>query len=325
MRDGPDWFLNMKIFFLVGVWRSGTTLLQSMLNSHPDIAMPPESHFVQKYVAPQVRSSNTPVPPMAELADILGRDEHLSRLNIDPLQALLPFQEGERSFSYAALFQEYLKIYLKRTGKSIIGEKDPSNSEYLEEISQAFPDAYIFHIIRDPRDVALSNMKRRGGKNRALIQIVYGYRRILRNVRFKGPELFGDRYTELRFEDLVTYADQQLKPLCAQLDVSYHPSMLNYMDKAKEIVTEDEMAWKGNVFKPPMKENIGKWRAGMKRWQVCFVEEICGEVLDAFGYTRSNYRIFGVSLFSRFLMTGLAVAMYLKKLLLKTATAVKSL
>jgi hypothetical protein len=261
-----------------------------MLNAHPKIVFPPESHFIRKYIIPEMKSDLSKFYNFHELDHILKNDPHLQRLEIDSGEVLRPFSTGEKAFSFHELFINYLQIYAKRFDKSIIGEKDPGNTRYIREIQKIFPDAYVIHIIRDPRDVILSRMKKSMSSKRQFFRYVRDYREYFCKAFHYGPRLFGDRYIEIRYEDLVLDPENELKNLCQKLGVEFCDVMLQYYNQTHEVVSFEEKEWKQNVFKPIIKDNTQKWKHSLDRWQILTIEGVCWKALAHCGYPQSESR-----------------------------------
>lgn len=276
-----------KLFFVVGVGRSGTTLLQSMLNAHPKIALPPESHFIKKYIVPELNGRMQPETP-EDLYDRLRQDKHLARLRLDLQAIITSINTDGKQISYTELFPHILKAYARGVHKNIIGDKDPSYTYHLKEIHAAYPDAIVIHIIRDPRDVVLSRIKSEWGRKMGFWYHVMEYRRAVQSSKKIGPLLFGSNYMELFYEDLIRQPQKELDSICGKLGVSYHPSMLDYHKSAGEIVCREEIQWKENVFKPIAKNNTQKWMKRLKRWQVLTIEGACADLMRRFDYPFSD-------------------------------------
>ena len=277
-----------KFLLIIGAGRSGTTLLQSMLNAHPEIVFPPESHFLRKYVIPEVKGRAPRFETFDDLAAMLQNDSHLRRLGIDVREALEPFMRRHKVFSYRELFIYYLKLYAKRFSKSIVGEKDPSNTGYIKEIHKAFPKAYVIHIFRDPRDVILSRMKTDWGGKAHFINHIKNYKDSIDKAFNDGPLLFGNRYIEICYENLINEPKKELEILCDKIGISSHDDMLEFHEKSHEIVSAEEMQWKQNVFKPILKDNVQKWKKALSRWQILAIEGFCWQAFAHGNYPHSQ-------------------------------------
>lgn len=277
-------------FFIVGVGRSGTTLLQSMMNAHPEICFPPEIHFVCKYIANRRAHRIFNAGGLDLLAKHLRDDKYVKQLGVDINKALEPFYLRQQRFSFANLFKQILCLYGNRKGKSRIGEKDPKNLEYLSEIKKAFPEAHIIHLIRDPRDVVVSRQKANWSKNRSFFAHVFACREQLKICRSKGIKLFKERYHEIFYENLIAEPEGTLKKLCDRIGVKYNGAMLNFQKAAREIVRQDEMQWKGECLGPLLSSNTRQWEQSLKRWQVLFIEVNCSHAFSSLGYKKSGLK-----------------------------------
>ena len=140
---------------IVGAPRSGTTLLRLMLDSHPDMAIPPETGFLfaalvlkkgHDMTVEQLVNTITQYPENApNWSDFQIPVEDLVRR----LKTINPFDlvEGVRCF---------YQLYAQRFGKSRWGDKTPDYSLQIQAIGEMLPEAHFIHIIRDGRDAALS-------------------------------------------------------------------------------------------------------------------------------------------------------------------------
>ena len=98
---------NFKPIFIIGVGRSGTSLLQSMLNAHKDISFPPETHFIRYYLIKKYNYDN--------VKNKLLEDENLKKLNLDLIE-LVNASNSLRDF-YVSLLKSYINRKNKRIKK----------------------------------------------------------------------------------------------------------------------------------------------------------------------------------------------------------------
>ena len=101
--------MNPQKLFIVGVGRSGTTLLQSMLNSHPEICFTPETHFFKRYIAPNI--SNTKGISKQKLQALLQADKYFSRLEVSIEEHLKKFSSNISNKDLINLFEGILNQY----------------------------------------------------------------------------------------------------------------------------------------------------------------------------------------------------------------------
>ncbi len=278
----------MSEIYIVGVGRSGTSLLQSMLHAHSKLTSAPESHFFRSYLSKKGKTATFERKGSTEFRKILRNDKHFRRLELDPesFKAL----EGV-TFSMVDLYTEINELLKSRNAKSRLVDKDPRNLENISSINQHFPEAQIIHIIRDPRDVVFSKLKANWSSRRpywlhAMIgeaQMKYG----LKSARGLRPT----SYHQLRYEDLLEDPEGVLKGLCGFLDIAFEEGMLRFNDAAKDLVTKEEMQWKKETLKPLMKGNRFKWKEFYSPFQLAVIEAIAKPTMLRFGYGElTDYR-----------------------------------
>jgi hypothetical protein len=274
-----------KTIFLTGVGRSGTTLLQSMLNAHPEICFTPETHFIKNYIVPSLSGKIKFDNQL--LKDRLIVDKAIARLDVD-WRSVLEKSIINDSESLAKFFKEIFTLYITPFKKPHFGDKDPMNAPFIPHVKKAFPDAYLIHIIRDPRDVILSRMKSDWGKNTPFFMHVAEYQSHLKKALKDGNKYFGQKYIEVYYENLLENPEKELQRICVSLGVDYSPEMMNYHHKSDKLVFGDEKSWKENVFKPVIKGNTQKWKKELSSTQVAKIEGGMEELMQKLGYDLST-------------------------------------
>ena len=179
--------------FVVGMNRSGTTLLRMMLDAHPDLTIPPETHFVPDLIKAARQDDATPESALEamksarEWGDFGFSDEEM----LGRLRALPKIKPGPavRTF-YAA--------YTEEQGKPRWGEKTPTYVQKMKLIQRAIPEARFVHVIRDGRDVALSVLDRTVRELTAG-DVARRWHKKITKAREDAPQL--RHYMELRYED----------------------------------------------------------------------------------------------------------------------------
>ncbi|MEL6969235.1 MAG: sulfotransferase [Bacteroidota bacterium] len=226
---------SCRPFFIVGAHRSGTTMLQLMLDQHSQVAVCPEtilfkslrSVLVQDQIAAQWQYEQI-------IKDLLRRLEIFQ----DPARDVISdFYNAHPSFTGALepLLEDWANDYLKRKGKCIFGEKTPNHAYYLPAISALLPNARIILLYRHPLDIvcslaqALLKSEARVGVSlwAAQFEAASLVRRALAGMR-KFKEATTLDYIELEYADLVTEPEDTIKTLCEFLDVEYETQMLQF-------------------------------------------------------------------------------------------------
>lgn len=279
----------MNYLFIVGVGRSGTTLLQSMFAAHSQIAMLPETSFIRRYIAINKMKKTYQKSGIDHLRHTIEQDGHLNRLDpaiVNKAFGVIDKDGGPMDFSF---YKSLLDRHAFRKGAAMAADKDPRSIEYLPLIKHYFPDAHVVHIIRDPRDVLSSKKKAQWSMNRHPGIHIFANQVQLRIGRKLGRKLFAERYHEIHFESLLMQPAETLQGLSKEIGIVYESAMVHeYRQSAGELVHDSEMSWKKETLGPIITTNINKWKRHLKNWEVALTEWVCSEAFRLGTYEKSN-------------------------------------
>lgn len=279
---------RVRTVFVIGVGRSGTSLIQSMLHAHPDVAFLPETHFFRRYIARSYGRRKHENHGAEAFQSTLANDKEYQRADISTTELLDPFLKDVQPFDLPRVCTHLFQLYRNRKGANVIGEKDPRLIDYLPQVQNVFPEARILHIVRDPRDVVLSRMKADWSAGRPGWLHALTYRAQIRRGRRQGQQAFGEQYKEVRYEDLLTKPETTLRDISRHIGVEYDDAMLTFQESAEELVDESERAWKEETTGPLLRDNTGKWRKGLSDWQVRLTERVCSKAFEWFDYEQAT-------------------------------------
>jgi hypothetical protein len=269
-------------FFIVGFQRSGTTLLRVMLDAHPDLAVPLDTVGLwDRYEAllPQYDNLRSEKGRARIISDLIEEDRiKLWKVAITDED----IQARWNDLTYSGLIDAFYRTYAERMGKRIWGDKDPGNMTRIDQLNRWFPKCHIIHIIRDGRDACLSHLRQDFGFDN-LLDCATAWREEVQWVRRIGV-LLGNRYLEVRYEDLVASPQEQLTKVCAFLNIAFDPAMLTYYQSVeRSIPAEKRHIWQ-LIGEPPASDNVERWRRNMTSSQrICF-EKRASSVLKEAGY-----------------------------------------
>ena len=277
--------------FLVGCPRSGTTLLQRLVDAHPQIAITHEQCWVARYF--KNRTGLTPeglVTPGLSASLLEEKRFHKLRVSRDELERLL---EPGKPVSYASFVTELFDHYGKAKGKILVGDKCPSYLRELPTLHALWPKAKFVHLIRDGRDVCLSicNWNK---PDRITVRLVHGaednvstaafyWQWFVKAGRQAGNSLGPELYYELRYEDLVASPEEECAKLCAFLGVPYEDAMLRFHEgrTRRDAGLDSKGQWL------PVTSGLRDWRSDMRPQDVERFEAAAGGLLDELGYSRA--------------------------------------
>ena len=275
--DGPP-------VVILGVSRSGTTLLKEMLDGHSELAIPSESYFI-----PQLWDRHGDQPDRGAFLADLGRLARIKEWGLTPelISERMPAEPG-----FAEAVQAVYRAYAALHGKPRFGDKTPSYMQRLELLERSFPAARYVHLIRDGRDAGLSfiSMRRRPRFNwarpRGLAAFAAQWRREVRGARSFGRGLTEGRYLEVRFEDLVTEPEATLRVICSFLELAFEEAMLSYHERFSASQPVDH----ATLAQPP-DPDARRWREQMPDRDQRRFEAAAGDLLAELGYERRYARL----------------------------------
>jgi hypothetical protein len=278
---------------VVGVNRSGTTLLRMMLDAHPELTMPPETHFVPELIDVAESGHATPAALLAtitkqrEWGDFGLTEQQL----LEAFTAIEPLNAGDALRSFYGL-------YAQRVGKPRCGEKTPIYVKSIRKISRALPEARFVHVIRDGRDVALS-IRDRAVKEHPVEHIAERWVRRISQARRQSKHV--PHYIEVRYEELILDTEPTLRTICEYFELPWDDGVLDYHRHSAErleemkrelpadgrrtaLSVERRMATHARTTRAPDPSRVSRWREQMDREDRRLFESIAGPLLVELGY-----------------------------------------
>jgi hypothetical protein len=240
--------------FLVGAERSGTTVFRLMLAGHPEIGVCSEFEYV--------------VDPLVGRADWPTREEFHAHLASNWI-----FQDHGLFIDERLAYPELAASFLAQTAA-----RDDARlviavvHRHFDQIPRLWEAARYIHIVRDPRDVARSNIGMGWAGN-----VWHGVDRWIDVERcWAGlrATLSADRYLELRQEELIRSPERVLTEVCSFLGVPYDPAMLEYPRRS--------------TYETPDPDLVEQWRRKLSPREIGLVESKVGDLLQAAGYVASG-------------------------------------
>ncbi len=218
--------------FVVGMPRSGTSLIEQVLASHPEITGAGELRLV---------------------SDLLTR-----------IPAAVPAEAAERAVlleRLRALGSEYCgRVWAANPGHRFVVDKMPGNYRYVGLISLMLPQARFIHVRRDPLDTCFSCFATpfTTGHDYAsdLDALARQYRRYERFMRHWSAVLPAGRVLEVRYEELVADLEGQARRMLDYVGVPWDESCLGFHRTARPVRT----ASLGQVRRPIYSGSIARWK-----------------------------------------------------------------
>lgn len=280
--------------FIVGVARSGTTLLRLMLDAHPEVAIPPETHFLHQALELEAASEDG----LREgFAAVVTGSFTWGDFGLDPA-AFRRALAAVRPFTLGAGVRCFYRAYAARHGKARWGDKTPTYTTLVTALLRHLPEARVLHLLRDGRAVAASRRPMAFGPGPSVRAQARDWAEKVRAARAAGAG--SGRYLEVRYECLVTEPEATLREVCRFLDLPYDTRMLAYHRRAQERLAEfrdwrspegevlsrreERMALHGNTARPPDPSRIEAWRESLSGEERAAFEAEAWDLLAELGY-----------------------------------------
>jgi hypothetical protein len=283
---------NNPFVFIIGCPRSGTTLLQRLLDAHPAIAISSETFWLPYFF--KRRIGLTPegiVRP--EIVSRLFEYYKFYRMKIqkEELERLCAAKE---SIHYASLVTEIFNLYGDYRDKPLVGDKTPDYVRQISLLHELWPSAKFIHLIRDGRDVALSatSWKRKLAKlekmfpswaEEPVITAAFWWDWHVREGQSAAEALGSRLYYEIHYEALVANPANECERLCGFLSLPFDDNMLRFNDgkTRPEPGLDAKTAWR------PITPGLRDWRSQMAALDIEVFEAAAGPLLSGLGYARS--------------------------------------
>jgi hypothetical protein len=263
---------------ILGVRRSGTTLLRVMLDRHSQLAVPDESYFVPQLADRHLRR----VDPDA-FVDDLRRIDTLSEWGVplDKVRARLT-----DAMPIGAAIATVYAVYAEERGKPRWGDKTPMYMQNLRLLERLFPDALFVHLIRDGRDAALSFLSMPKGlmteswmQPRTVAGFAAQWRTEIKAAGRLGTRVGPDRYLEVRYEDLIDDVAAVLRRIVAFAGLPYEAAMTDYAGNVDVSAKPHQQS----LTRPPT-AGLRDWRLQMTPEDVGSFDRVAGDLLGELGY-----------------------------------------
>jgi Sulfotransferase family len=278
---------SIRPVFIGGCPRSGTTLVRSMLDSHPDLAIPHETRFLVYGYRRRARWGDLALREnREELARcVVDRERSRSwRLSEDPEELVERMVAAPPAIG--SVLSAGFRLYAERHGKIRWGDKRPSLLLDLDALFAMFPDAQYVNVVRDPRAVVASIRRvgeAHGWNPERIARGTELWDRSARVARRWRRRLAADQFLEVQYERLVREPRGTLARICAFLDLD--PSgidrMLGFHERTAEVYSEKMHPL---IVKPVTTEAVHSWQRELSAGEVGFIEDVLAGPMRRYGY-----------------------------------------
>ena len=290
---------DLKIIFVTGASRSGTTLMNHVLGNHTAVLALHETHYFGEACNPSSRGTPFQGPQLERAAAMLYG--HLERgifsgpptvSDIDKAKAFissLPAGPHTGEELYAGIVGGFVAA----SGRQIACEQTPRNIFYARQLLDTYPNAYVVHMLRDPRAVMASQKKRWQRRKLARFKVpLYQTIRVWINYHpFTTANLWRratqaahglrehPRFHTVRFESLLESPEQTVRQMCEAIGLDFQPAMLDVAQ-----INSSHQTSVGGARRGIYKDAMDTWRSVLSPSELAVTEKIAGPAMIQVGY-----------------------------------------
>ncbi|BBB33393.1 conserved hypothetical protein [Thermotomaculum hydrothermale] len=289
-----------KFIFVVGNSRSGTTMTARILGKNKEVFTFNEIHFWGEIWSKSDENKVITEKEAIKLASYLlfiqrvgyyfkknfdNRFENDAKMIVDSI--------SNKDLTMIDVYRAFLFFETKKNGKRIPCEQTPRNLFYIEEILKFFPNAKIVNLVRDPRDVLLSQKNKWKRKFygeeymplKEMIRVRANYHPVVisrlwnSSVRIAKANDSKDFFKTFKFECILNNPESFLKDLCNFTGIGYSKDMLNVPKIGSSLKKDNEQELGID------KNSASNWKkGGLNSTEVFLCQKICGKLMQDYGY-----------------------------------------
>jgi len=238
LSDNSSGSDSREPIFIVGMPRTGTTLVERILSSHPDVFAAGE---LTDFALAIKRATRTPSNLVLDVATL----------------------HAAKNLDWPLIGDTYIESTRPRTGKtSRFVDKMPLNFLYAGFIRRAIPNAKIICVRRNPLDTCLSNYRQLFSTNFPYYNYAYDlldtgrYYLLFDALATLWCNAIPAHYREIHYESLVADTEAEAKKLLDFCGLQWHPACLSFHENAAPVATASAV----QVRQPIYRTSIARWR-----------------------------------------------------------------
>lgn len=279
------WNEGEQLIFVGGSPRSGTTLVQNILDSHPDIAGGPEFDLVKYFIEFRNR-----------IQLVFKKSEQSININV-----ICSNEDLDNEIGF--VIERILLQYGQKKGKKLVSEKTPDNILYFESLLEIFPKSRFIFCIRDPRSVISSLLEVGKRAKQKGIQTPYFTTNIFEAINMVNEHnlagfklLDNPKVVMIRYEDLVENPEKETRRICKWLNLDWSENLLR-QDEIKhdgEVGLTEKLTgiWydRDRYYQKITTKNINSWekRLTILNKSILYLSYHNDILLKSIGYSFSN-------------------------------------
>lgn len=262
----------MVDLFILGCFRSGTSLLRTRLTSSPEVFIPEETKFLT-YLIDNFDKKEAPI----EVHKIISRQGWEKKISLDRIRHVFK-QETE----IQEIFWNISLTHCSNLSNiKVRGDKTPYYAKIYKKITMLFPKAKIIYLLRDGRDVFASVKNLHIGYARTpIIAAAYWHHRSSPSVNHQNTYI-------LKYEDFVKSPKDKLASVCKFLGINFSEEMLSSA-KNSDAAKLSRQPHHKKVSKKIFLDSVSSFENKLSKFEIYCFELYAYKRLDNLGYKLNN-------------------------------------
>ena len=283
---------NLPKLFVTGTMRTGGSLLQNILSSHPKILLLSERVHFFRFIYSRYS------PLSDKKLDYLLNDQKLRikyRNGIDLDTEFLRKKIIDTGLTYKNIYAQLMDYFLKESGRDIWGEYAGLQWREALIFLNWFDEGKVIHTYRDPRGVFASWKKLSSIPNNAYLNCLFNWIDSTNYVLKFKKILSKNRYYANKYENIMNdpkkYVSTLLDFIGVEVDnIVFEPDKWPSSFSSK-LVTIPRSAHDGDNILGYSTKRIDNWKKNLEDWEICLADYLCGNNMEQLGYEKEYKNI----------------------------------
>jgi len=274
----------MDHVFLSGNQRSGKTLLQLILASHPEVTISPGTNVIAKVLYEMPRGRPMSEANLRKMRQVLQKDRKFKAWRIDH-RAYQAHIAKYQDVTTAQAVEDIMAFFRDQTkpGARYVGNKKGCYCKDGDLVKKVFPRAKLIFILRDARGAVSSMLETQPEHDLTSASLTWTIK--ARRIR-ELKSLFPDDVFVCRYESLVTDPERMTRDVCRFLGVDFVPEMLSAY-RTNDAIRHQTDTTHHETYDAITTSMIDEWKTHLRPAQIAAIEGLVGSELEKSGYERS--------------------------------------
>jgi len=271
----------MDHVFLSGNQRSGKTLVQLILASHPEITISPGTNVIAKVLFEMPRNQPLSEANLRKFRQVLQKDRKFKAWRIDH-RAYQAHVAKYTQVTTGEVVDDIMKFFREQTKPNAryVGNKKGCYCKDGDLVKRVYPGAKLIFLLRDARGAVSSMLETQPEHDLTSASLMWFMK--ARRIRALKEEFPSDVFV-CRYEELVTDPEATSRAMCSFLGLDYAPEMLAKY-RTNDAIRHRTDTTHHETYEAITTSMIAEWREKLRPEQVAAIEGILGSELERSGY-----------------------------------------